>query len=258
MRTPAPSTPHRCACGGTPGLDGECAACKGKRVGRLALTPAAPTLRSAPASVRAALSGPGRPLDVATRAFFEPRLGTDLGMVRVHDDATAAASAHDVAAEAYTVGRDVVFGAGRHQPGSEAGRGLIAHELAHVVQQEDGRTAPRIQRQPQTYTIRPDHAPMTAYEVLILMAMERRKVDRAGAIKLIEEDEIACGEHPACLYGVRDTKPIRFTIGSPEPSAKRPVAAKKPVAPEPPIEAEELRPRSCFLPRSSPPWTTRT
>ncbi|MGI8569651.1 MAG: eCIS core domain-containing protein [Methylocella sp.] len=242
MRMPAPGTPPRCACRGTPGPDGECAACKASRVARLAIIPAVPALRSAPASVGAALSAPGRPLDVATRAFFESRLDTDLSAVRIHDDATAAVSAHDVAAQAYTVGRDVVFGAGRYQPSSEAGRALLAHELAHVVQQNSGRTTPSIQRKAQTYTVRPDHAPLSAEEVLILMAMTSRKVSRAAAIKLIADDEIACGEHPACLYGVRDMKPIQFTIGHPEPQAKHPApakqaapkkAAKPPVAPDP-------------------------
>src|SRR4029077_12340204 len=101
-----------CACGGTPGSDGGCAACKASPVARLAITPAAPALQPAPASVGAALARPGRPLDVATRACFESRFDTDLSAVRIHDDATAAVSAHDVAAQAYTVGRDVVFGTG--------------------------------------------------------------------------------------------------------------------------------------------------
>lgn len=242
LHTPASSVPRRCACGGTPGRDGECVACKAKRLARVAITPAAPALRSAPPSVGAALSGPGRPLDDATRAFFEPRLGTDLGVVRIHDDATAADSARDVAAQAYTVGRNVVFGAGRYQPSSESGRALLAHELAHVVQQGSGRTTPRIQRKAQTYTIYPEHAPLSADEVLILMAMKRRGVDRAGAIRLIKDDEIGCGEHPACKFGVQDTKPIQFTVGNDEPAAKQsaPVkkaapkkAAKPPIAPDP-------------------------
>ena len=241
MRMPAASTPPRCACRGTPEPDGECAACKASRVARLAITPAVPALRSAPASVGAALSGPGRPLDAATRAFFEARLDTDLSAVRIHDDATAAVSARDVAAQAYTVGRDVVFGAGRYQPSNAAGRALLAHELAHVVQQTSGRTTPRIQRKAQTYTIRPDHAPMPAKEVLILMAMTSRKVSRASAIKLIENDEYACGGHPACTYGIRDTKPIEFTIGHPEPEPKRPAPAKQAPpkkAATPPVEPD--------------------
>ena len=146
MHAPSPITAPRCACGGTPGPDGECAACRASRLAG-ATTRAAPSLGSAPPSVAAALSQPGRPLDLAARSFFEPRLGTDLSMVRVHDDARAARSARDVAAHAYTVGTDVVFGIERYQPTSHAGRSLLAHELAHVVQQRRGRTPVRIQRQ---------------------------------------------------------------------------------------------------------------
>ena len=230
---------RRCACGGTAGPGGECAACRAKRLAH-AITPAAPQLRTAPRSVTAVLSSPGRPLEPGTRAFFESRLGADLGPVRIHKDAGAAASARDVGAEAYTVGRDVVFGAGRYQPSSEAGRALLAHELVHVVQQGTGRTAPSIQRKARTYTIHPDHAPMGPDEVLILMAMKIRGVDRAEAIRLIAKgDEIACGEHPACTYGVKDTKPITFTVGaSPEPKRSAP-AKKPPVKPAAPSPVEE-------------------
>ena len=62
----------------------------------------------------------------------------------MHTDARAAESALDVGAEAYTVGRDVVFGPGRYSPSTSAGRRLLAHELAHVVQQGSG--GERVQR----------------------------------------------------------------------------------------------------------------
>ncbi|MCP5223413.1 MAG: DUF4157 domain-containing protein [Zoogloeaceae bacterium] len=101
----------------------------------------------APASVAHTLGAPGRPLPARTRAFFEPRFGHDFSRVRVHDDAQAAASARDVSAHAYTVGADVVFGQGRFAPETGSGRALLAHELAHVVQQSDGGTR-RVSRQP--------------------------------------------------------------------------------------------------------------
>jgi hypothetical protein len=66
---------------------------------------------------------------------MEPRFGRDFSQVRVHTDSQAAKSAEAVNALAYTVGRDVVFGAGEYRPGSDAGRGLLAHELTHVEQQ---------------------------------------------------------------------------------------------------------------------------
>ncbi len=84
------------------------------------------------------LRGPGQPLDAKTRAFMEPRFGHDFSRVRVHADAKAAESARAVQAQAYTVGRNVVFGAGQYAPGTDAGRRLLAHELTHVVQQGGG------------------------------------------------------------------------------------------------------------------------
>jgi len=89
----------------------------------------------APASVSRTLQAYGEPLSGATRSFFEPRFGHDFAQVRVHRDNAAANSARDVAAHAYTVGRHVVFAQGRYAPESPAGRTLLAHELAHVVQQ---------------------------------------------------------------------------------------------------------------------------
>jgi len=88
-----------------------------------------------PASVYDVLRSRGDALDAGERAFFEPRFGHDFGRVRVHADATAADSASAVNASAYTVGHHVVFGRGRYQPNLSSGRELLAHELAHVVQQ---------------------------------------------------------------------------------------------------------------------------
>jgi hypothetical protein len=82
--------------------------------------------------------GAGVPLDTASRSFFEPRFGHDFSSVRVHANDAAAESAAAIDAQAYTIGHDVVFGAGRWSPDSTAGRRLLAHELAHVAQQSDG------------------------------------------------------------------------------------------------------------------------
>jgi outer membrane protein OmpA-like peptidoglycan-associated protein len=66
---------------------------------------------------------------------MEARFGHDFSRVRVHTDPTAARSARAVHALAYTVGSDIAFDAGRYAPDTGAGRRLLAHELAHVVQQ---------------------------------------------------------------------------------------------------------------------------
>jgi len=82
--------------------------------------------------------GGGEHLDARTRPAMEQALGADLGSVRVHTDGTAAASAHAVQAHAYTVGEDIVFGAGQYQPDTPTGQRMLAHELTHVIQQRSG------------------------------------------------------------------------------------------------------------------------
>jgi hypothetical protein len=90
----------------------------------------------APPIVHEVLRSPGRSLDPQTRAFMGSRFGHDFSQVRVHRDAQAAESARAVSARAYTVGRDVVFAAGQYTPDTPKGGQLLAHELAHVVQQQ--------------------------------------------------------------------------------------------------------------------------
>ena len=104
---------------------------------------------SAPPIVDEVLGGSGQPLDSSTRAFMEPRFGHDFGNVRVHVGARAAASARSVNALAYTVGHDIVFSDGAFATDDPSGRSLLAHELAHVVQQSDAHTGQgQLQRQP--------------------------------------------------------------------------------------------------------------
>ena len=95
----------------------------------------------APEGVHEALRDPGEPLNASAREFFEPRFGADFSQVRIHDDTRAAATARDVNALAYAVGNHIVLG-------PEAGKSpsrLLAHELAHVVQQN---AAPAIDQAP--------------------------------------------------------------------------------------------------------------
>ena len=78
-------------------------------------------------------AGRGQPLEPGVRDEFEPLVGEHLSDVRVHDDASAAASAEAVGARAYSVGEDIVFGPDRYAPDKEDGRVLLAHELGHVL-----------------------------------------------------------------------------------------------------------------------------
>ncbi len=102
------------------------------------------SLAAAPPSVDHVLRTNGQPLDTDTRTLMQGRLGFDFGRVRVHADGQAAESARAVRARAYTVGHDVVFGAGEYAPQSRDGQRLIAHELMHVRQQAGAR--PLLQR----------------------------------------------------------------------------------------------------------------
>jgi len=90
-----------------------------------------PSLSSSIQSLR----GGGQPLPESTRAYFEPRFGRDFSQVRVHADSRAAEVARVVNAQAFTVGRDMVFGSGQYSPETSGGKQLMAHELTHVVQQ---------------------------------------------------------------------------------------------------------------------------
>jgi Domain of unknown function (DUF4157)/Novel toxin 16 len=180
---PAPlAIQRKCACGGTELAGGECAACRAKRLAaqsspllghdfsRIRVAPAGDIHeqeadrvadevgRMTDAEVgdaRPQLTahatpsfGGGEPLPLAVRSYFEPHLGRDLGVVRVHTDTQAAQMAGALQAEAFTYGNDIYFNEGRYAPGSTAGRRLLAHELVHTVQQT-GAVGRQIQRQPQ-------------------------------------------------------------------------------------------------------------
>ena len=104
-----------------------------------------------PASINETLRAPGQPLDANTRNFMETRFGYDFSHVRVHTDQRAAESAWDVDALAYTSGQNVVFGAGQYAPGTQSGRKLLAHELAHTIQQGGG--MPPVRRQTTPFSV---------------------------------------------------------------------------------------------------------
>ena len=93
-----------------------------------------------PVSVDRVLAGSGSPLDTALQQDMGQRFGHDFSQVRVHTGLAAEQSARDVHAHAYTVGHNIVFGAGGFAPRSHEGRKLLAHELTHVVQMEQAPT----------------------------------------------------------------------------------------------------------------------
>lgn len=109
-----------------------------------------PAAKPATSASRAPLShglatslGDGKPLDPAERSYFEPRFGFSFDKIRIHAGPEAARSALSVGASAYALGNDLVFGAGRYQPGTSEGRRLLAHELAHAARTHAGADAAR-------------------------------------------------------------------------------------------------------------------
>ena len=124
---------RKCACGQHTVAGGGCAECGKKNLQRHA-TASSKTQGGVPPIVNEVLRSPGQPLNAHTRAFMEPRFGHDFSRVRVHADSRAEESARAVNARAYTVGHEVVFGAHQYRPHDSSSR-LLAHELAHVIQQ---------------------------------------------------------------------------------------------------------------------------
>jgi hypothetical protein len=110
-----------------------------------------PSLGSAVESSILSQRGAGSPLPSAERSFFEPRFGRDFSRVRLHADGQADSLTKMVQARAFTIGRDVFFGQGEYSPGSSAGRGLLAHELTHVMQQQPEKKE-RLSRSPDCST----------------------------------------------------------------------------------------------------------
>jgi hypothetical protein len=128
---------RKCACDDHPG-GGGCESCAQKKAAPQRKLAASHRVGLVPPIVEQTLESPGEPLDDRTRLFFEERFRQDFTGVRVHTDPAAVRSAVAVNAQAYTVGSHIVFGPGMYAPRSQQGRGLLAHELAHVIQQGSG------------------------------------------------------------------------------------------------------------------------
>jgi hypothetical protein len=85
----------------------------------------------------------GGNMDRAALSFMERRFGADFGGVRIHTDGNAARMSRQLGADAFTIGHDVYFAPGHYAPASDRGRHLLAHELAHTIQQGHSRIQPR-------------------------------------------------------------------------------------------------------------------
>ncbi len=128
-----------------------CAGCEDelreKKLQAMPMAGEAPAVADGFAADMAGMQGRGVPLSSSLRGFYEPRFDRDFSAVSIHTGEPAARLARSVGARAFTLGSDIVFGAGEFAPGSMAGQHLLAHELTHVVQQTGPGAMPQIQRQ---------------------------------------------------------------------------------------------------------------
>jgi hypothetical protein len=248
------ATPAHVADGSAAQLKRKCATCEGEQRATKGMCAAceaqALALQRKPdgkmsSAPQAVVRGAGAALPQPVRAFFEPRLDRDLSHVRVHTDARAAGSAQSLHALAYTSGRDIVFGAGRYAPGTETGRRLLAHELAHVVQQESRPEArSRLHRQPEGEDL-PDAPP----EVEPLPPFEPPGPEPQVECKIdIFKRELECCA-PAPGVG-RVCAPDPFTVKRKIEEALARMRRKKPRAPPAGIDA---CPDARRIPSDAPP-----
>jgi hypothetical protein len=133
-----PKIQRVCSCGGDE--NHPCPECAKKKetIHRQAEHGESPSITPEMESRIHSLRGGGQPLPPSVRREFEPRFGEDFGAVRVHTSAEAAHVSREINARAFTIGRDVMFGAGQYAPETGEGQKLLAHELTHVVQQAGG------------------------------------------------------------------------------------------------------------------------
>jgi len=165
-----------------------------------------------PSSVSRTLSEPGLPLENELRSDMERRFGHDFSRVRVHADHDAGESALDVAAQAYAAGHQIVFGHGQFSPHSQDGRRLIAHELAHVIQQSrhEGSTPRVLQRKPATSPTRIDARlseprSTSADEAAVLEPM---MLDGAESLEAPKDPDTGAAKSPVAVPLGSEARPL--------------------------------------------------
>jgi len=149
----------------------------------------------ADAVVQRAAGSSGAPLPSTVRDRFESSLGADLSAVRVHTGAASADAASAVGARAYTTGNDIHFAAGQYAPHDPFGIHLLAHEVAHTVQQSGG-------------------APTTQYKLEVSSPGDAAEIEADRAA-----DAMTAGTHFAIGAGAASSLARQATAGA---GAKKP------------------------------------
>lgn len=130
----SPLLQRKCACGNSASVAGQCSGCEQKKLLQRRSSDQT-EVTEVPPIVHEVLRSLGQPLDRETRTLMESRFDQDFSQVRLHTDDKAQRSAQAVNALAYTVGNNIVFGAGQHSPRTLTGQKTLAHELTHTLQQ---------------------------------------------------------------------------------------------------------------------------
>ena len=177
--------------------------------------------------------GSGRPLSESARAFFEPRFGRGFGQVRLHRDIHAAEAAEMAEARAFTLGNHIVLGAGEGNPAAPARDRLLAHELAHVVQQGEAPGAASsavLRRKPKEEKAKRGGGPAADYRQItmhfdgrdLIVSGDGKVIFRFGAqsgrpVRLTPEDAAACGADPRTDTPMNDKRFVGFEDFGPIP-----------------------------------------
>ena len=192
MRMPEPAVPASPAHSAGPvaiaddvgGVQRQCAACREDEE-KLSRKPsgngAAVDGGEAPPVVHEVLRSPGEPLAPVTRAFFEPRFGANLGSIRVHTHEPGR-SPEAVSAIAYTVGNHIVFADGQYAPGTTAGQRLLAHELAHTIQQMGPHRLAALDRNPEAPIV--SSSPLALSRATVKIGTISAQVDYGNLINI--------------------------------------------------------------------------
>jgi hypothetical protein len=204
---------RKCSCGGTAGPNGECEACRKRRLSLQRRTSdanrEATGHSSVPPIVDDVLRSPGRSLDATTRRWMESRFGHDFSSVQVHNDSRASESARAVNALAYTVGDNIVLREGQYRPDTRDGRMLLAHELTHTIQQSNNPFRNGISRS--EITVEPARSPMEEAaernaRQIMGPGLSLPSAGTAGHSLMRQAAPVAYG--PPCSHGAQN--PCRF------------------------------------------------
>lgn len=175
--------------------------------------------------------GQGSHLPQATQAFMESRFGRDFDQVTIHTDSNAAQMNRSLHAKAFTHQQDIFFGEGQFQPGSDAGKHLLAHELTHVVQQSGSesqsteqpisRAPASIQRDITNVSVSEAYAQSLTDETLLL---ELEQTERDLALASPNSDEYAAlGSNQNILSTEMESRRRAFSAYTSEPNQSLPV-----------------------------------